>query len=154
MATARVLLRIAKPATEGFRHLGVPVVTGSEERDEKGEKKRSRKRWTRDSQRGTGRQRNTGISQGRREKRKAHEKPTNSKMKEDKGSCGADALAKHLPVARWPRCGAEVTCSLAGAWLLQRLGHWSELGVRGLEFVKGTHSAFAVRHIIENSLAF
>ena len=41
-----------------------PVEKGSEEREEKGERKRGEKRWAIISQTGPGKQRNTGQSKG------------------------------------------------------------------------------------------
>lgn len=95
-------------------------------------------------------------------KRRAHERPASSQMKEEgewaagllheRSTCLQPATPSPPPQKAQSRGQVRGLRQRAQPGRLPRGGHW--LGERGLEYMKGMHSASVIRLIRENSLAF
>ena len=76
-------------------------------------------------------------------------------MKEEgEGSAG---LVHQPRTCQWPEGGSRghvVVGKAPNPWLLPRSRPWSELGVKGLEYMKEMHTAFEIRRILKNDQVF
>lgn len=99
-----------------------PMVKGSEEREKKGEKKRGQMRWARISQRGLGKQRNTGqrkgglVKGGRALKRKKKDRGLLSRHPSESPTCSPNRGPK-------PRSCGPLQGALPWGW-----PGWSPVG--------------------------